>query len=149
MRQWRCRGSMRQRALEMLEQCDAPAATDYGVEDIRGVAARRIFKRYWEATGIAGLGKLRRAADHPGETGQYPYGAMTPVIEEVSRQNAVEGMAMISDAFAFLPPRLAVPDGGRVLYCFSGKDQGHDAGGYAARGTRSSGRQVGPVTRAS
>lgn len=90
-----------QRAFEMLEQCEAPAASDYGVEDIRGVAARRIFKRYWDATGIAGLGKLRRAADHLGETGQYPYGAMTPVIEEVSRQNAVEGMALISDALAF------------------------------------------------
>jgi len=89
------------RALEMLEHCDAPVASDYGVEDIRGVAARRIFKHYWEATGSAGLGKLRRAADHLGETGEYPYGAMTPMIAEISRQNAGEGMALISDAFAF------------------------------------------------
>lgn len=90
-----------QRALQMLEQCDAPAASDFGVQDIREVAARRVFKRYWEVKGMSGLGKLQRAADHLGETGEYPYSAMAPVIEEVNRKNPAKGQALISDALGF------------------------------------------------
>jgi hypothetical protein len=90
-----------ERALQMLAQCDSPIPSDDSVEDLREVAARRIFKRYLEAWGMRGLGSLQRVADHIGETGEYPYSAMVPVIQEVSRQNSAKGQSLISEALAF------------------------------------------------
>jgi hypothetical protein len=90
-----------ERALQMLSQCDSPIPRDDSFEDLRGLAARRIFRRYWKTSGMRGLGSLQRVADHIGETGEYPYSAMVPVIREVSRQNPAKGQSLISEALAF------------------------------------------------
>ncbi len=89
------------RALEMLNECEPPSPTDSDAEDVRDVAARRIFKAYWDTAGMSGLPKIQRAADRIGETGQYPYGAMVPVIQAVHEQNPTKASALISEALSF------------------------------------------------
>lgn len=90
-----------QRALQMLNQCEAPSATDSDAEDVRDVAARSIFRKFWDANGLSGLPKIQRTADHLGDTGQYPYGAMVPVIQAVSAQSPSKGNALIGEAVTF------------------------------------------------
>jgi hypothetical protein len=89
------------RALQMLNQCEAPSATDSDAEDVRDVAARTIFRRYWQTAGMSGVAKIQRTANHLGETGEYPYSAMVPVIQGVSEKDAAKGSALIGEAVNF------------------------------------------------
>lgn len=89
------------RAMQMLNQCDQPSAADSDVEDVRDVAARRIFPRYWETAGRAALPQLRRTANHLGDTGQYPYGAMVPVIQGVNAKDPATALTLMGEAVAF------------------------------------------------
>ncbi|HKS76723.1 MAG TPA: hypothetical protein VJQ82_26140 [Terriglobales bacterium] len=89
------------RALQLLRQCDTPASAEMDNEDIRGVAARTVFKRYWDKQGVAGLGRIESTADRIGDTGQYPYGAMRPLILEVSRRNPARGLTLIGEAVTY------------------------------------------------
>ncbi len=89
------------RALQMLDECEPPSPTDSDAEDVRDVAARRIFKEYWQTAGMAGLAKIQRTADHLGETGEYPYGAMVAVIQGVNAKDPAKSAALISEAVTF------------------------------------------------
>ncbi len=90
-----------QRALQMLNQCEPPAPTDSDTEDVRDVAARRIFKEYWLTAGITGLAKIQRTADYLGDTGEYPFGAMVSVIQGVSAKDPAKSSALISEAVTY------------------------------------------------
>jgi hypothetical protein len=90
-----------QRALQMLNQCEAPSPSDSDAEDVRDVAARTIFARYWQTDGMNGLAKIQRTADHLGDTGEYPFGAMVPVIQAVSAKDPAKSSALINEAVTF------------------------------------------------
>ncbi len=90
-----------QRALQMLDQCEPPSPIDSDVEDVRDVAARTIFKQYWQTAGMTGVANIQRTADHLGETGEYPYGAMVPVIQGVNAKDPAKSAALISEAVTF------------------------------------------------
>ena len=90
-----------QRAMQMLDQCETPSPIDSDAEDVRDVAARRIFTEYWQTAGMAGLAKIQRTADHLGETGEYPYGAMVPVIQGVNAKDPAKSAGLISEAATF------------------------------------------------
>ncbi len=88
-----------ERALEMLNECDRPTAGD--TEDVRDVAARRIFLKYWQTAGDRGLPRIQRTATYLGETGQYPYGAMVPVIPAVSSHSRSKANTLAEEAVSF------------------------------------------------
>lgn len=90
-----------QRALQMLDQCEAPSPTDSDAEDVRDVAARTIFRRYWQTAGMSGVTRIERTASHLGETGEYPYAAMIPVIQGVSEKDPAKSSALIGEAVNF------------------------------------------------
>jgi hypothetical protein len=90
-----------QRGLQMLDQCETPSQTDSDAEDVRDMAARTIFRRYWQTAGMSGLSRIQRTANHIAETGEYPYGAMVPVIQGVGAKDPTKSSALISEAVTF------------------------------------------------
>jgi len=74
------------RAMELLRLMDLPVADDDGSfpEDIRSDSAEIIFGNYWRDTKHRGLPKIRTVAAFLGQTGQYPYLAIAPIITDIS-----------------------------------------------------------------
>jgi len=52
-------------------------------EDVRAYAAIEIFENYWNAVGIKGLNNIRNMSRHIGDTGEYPYRAMSSVMSKL------------------------------------------------------------------
>jgi hypothetical protein len=90
-----------QRALQMLNQCEAPSATDSDTEDVRDVAAVTIFKRYWDTTAFQGLPRIQRTAEHLGDTGEYPYGAMVSIILEANVLHPEKALPLVGEALGY------------------------------------------------
>jgi hypothetical protein len=89
------------RAMQMLDQCEIPSPSDSDAEDVRDDAAITVFKRYWDANAFQGLPRIQRTADHLGDTGQYPYEAMIPIVLEAKVLNPAKALSLINEAFAY------------------------------------------------
>ncbi len=70
-------------------------------EDLRAYAARTVFQEYWKREGPAALDVIRRQAARLGDTGQYPFLAMAPIIRDVDRENPVEAQALFGEALTY------------------------------------------------
>lgn len=88
------------RALELLPLMDLPVVQSSGVmtEDLRANAARAVFSEAWRRHGSAVLEKLQREARNLGDTGQYPYGAMAPVIKELANRRPDVARALFAES---------------------------------------------------
>lgn len=75
-------------------------SSGYIPEDLRAYGARTIFIEYWKCKGYASLGEIRRQAMRLGDTGQYPFLAMEPIIRDVHRQDEPEAHTLIGEALA-------------------------------------------------
>lgn len=75
------------RAFELFGQIDTPTSQRPGdlPEDLRADAANTVFDRYWNLKGPAALEQLRSQANHVGDTGQYPYVAMAPILVQLTK----------------------------------------------------------------
>jgi hypothetical protein len=94
------------RAFEMFGQIEAPVPMRSGAlpEDVRADAANTVFFNYWNSRGIAALADIRSEAERVGESGQYPYVAIAPILVEVGKRkddyrNAA--ILLFSDALTF------------------------------------------------
>jgi hypothetical protein len=90
-------------ALELLAVMGPPisAKDQLPAEDVRADAARTIFPRVWSTLRFGGLDPLRNAARRIGETGQYPYAAMSPIIGDVAKQDSSQAIQMFLEAVAY------------------------------------------------
>jgi hypothetical protein len=97
-------------ALDLFKRLDAPPAEKDRLldEDPRADAARTIFVRYWKSTGLAGIDRLRNLAVLLGNTGQYPFAAMTSVIREIDSSDEALAQSIFLEAVG------AFRNGGRV-----------------------------------
>jgi hypothetical protein len=77
------------RAFELFGQIDTPAPLGSGdlPEDLRANAANTVFFHYWNSKGPASLEQIRSQAEHIGDTGQYPYVAMAPILIDFAKRN--------------------------------------------------------------
>ena len=91
------------RALQMLREMDLPVPNKEGVmpEDLRVSAAGPAFRSYWKQVGRPGLPALRALAIQMGDTGQYPFSAMLPIILELSKREPLQASSLIAEAQRF------------------------------------------------
>jgi hypothetical protein len=94
------------RALELFGQIDIPTSQRPGdlPEDLRSDAADTVFDQYWHFKGRAGLEQLRSQARYVGDTGQYPYMAMAPILVELTKTKSdfsLSAMALFGDALTY------------------------------------------------
>jgi hypothetical protein len=66
-------------------------------EDVRAYAAIEIFENYWKAVGTKGLGNIRNASRHIGDTGEYPYRAMSSVMNELIELPREDRLALANE----------------------------------------------------
>ncbi len=76
------------RAFRLLPKVEPPDSSDpqKAPEDLRAFAARKIFARVWDVKGRAALVQLRSEADEIGNTGEYPYAAMSEISNRLAQQ---------------------------------------------------------------
>lgn len=98
------RVAFQKNALETLAAADASVAFDWfhkmdtpvftggrmPPEDLRAFAARTVFARLWLAKGSAALNPILEQARFIGRTGEYPYVAMMPILEQLRRRGEME-----------------------------------------------------------
>jgi hypothetical protein len=93
------------RAMELFSKIDAPQPDDDGEfpEDLRSSAAFNVFPRYWNATGLAGLGAIEHQANAIGDTGEYPYRAMGKILTLLAKDptTAEQRNAIFAKALAY------------------------------------------------
>ncbi len=88
------------RALQLFRGMDLPVALNGRFpEDLRASGARVIFMNYWQEKKPKGLDTLRSQAKQLARTGQYPYEAMTEIIESSSLKEG-QVRAIVEDASA-------------------------------------------------
>lgn len=88
------------RAFELFERIDLPypGSDGYVTEDVRADGARKLFAELWRRRGPGALEKLRAQAQHLGNTGQYPYLAMAPIISDVARSSPLLAQSLFTEA---------------------------------------------------
>ncbi len=93
-----------EQAFALLSLVDGPAAgAGTGGEDVRADGAREVFRAYWKAGDAARLAKIQRVAREFSADGQYPFGAVAPMLADLLRRDPVAGNAW----FAEITPLLA------------------------------------------
>lgn len=92
-----------ERALELFPSIDDPVPVEVGViiEDVRAHGAQTILAQYWKQNGRAGLEKIRGAAVHVGQTGEYPYKAMLPIIRELAAIDLNVAQELFDEAVSY------------------------------------------------
>ncbi|MGH9510034.1 MAG: hypothetical protein ACRD2M_08865, partial [Terriglobales bacterium] len=92
-----------ERAFTLFSSIDLPVPKSDGSmpEDVRAHAAGTVFQKLWLRKGQSCLPEVRRAAQHLGETGQYPYLAMVPILKDVSTKDSAETQSLFSEAVSF------------------------------------------------
>ncbi len=96
------------RAINLLRIVDLPVADAAGSfpEDVRADSAKIIFANYWLFAKHAGLANIRSTASYLGQTGQYPYRAVTKIVTDVAiskkqpHQLSDDARTLILDAYA-------------------------------------------------
>ena len=91
-------------AFEMFPRVDLPFPLSDGrlPEDVRTDAATTVFAEFWKHNkSSSDLADLRSQADKLGNTGQYPYLGIEPILEDVIKQDEAEGEAMFLQALSY------------------------------------------------
>ena len=90
-------------AFSLFDSMDAtvPFPTGEIPEDLRAYGARTVFREYWKRKGNEGLDAIRAQAAKLGNSGQYPFLAMAPIIRDVSRQDQLKAHGMFGEAIGF------------------------------------------------
>jgi hypothetical protein len=94
------------RILRQLAEMD-PAKDSNGhfVEDVRAYAALRIFYNYWREDGSSSLREIEETADRIGQTGEYPYQAVSLIVAEIRDRDQQTATRLFNKALgAFLAP---------------------------------------------
>jgi hypothetical protein len=92
------------RSMALLRLMDLPVADDDGSfpEDVRSDSAQIIFSNYWRDSKRRGLPKIREVAVFLGQTGQYPYLAITAIITDLSAGSSRPSGQLPEDARSLL-----------------------------------------------
>jgi hypothetical protein len=91
-------------AFEWFQKMETPVFTGGRMppEDLRAFAARTVFARLWRTKGAAALDPILERARSIGRTGEYPYAAMIPILEQLGQRGQQETFESIfSEAVAF------------------------------------------------
>jgi len=90
-------------ALQLFAQMDDPIPTDSGSfpEDVRAFAAQRVFLAYWKRKRLAGLDEISAQAQHLGDSGQYPYVAMIPIVLDLAKSSENRSEAVFNEAVTY------------------------------------------------
>lgn len=90
-------------ALQLFDQMDNPIPTDSGSfpEDVRAFAAQRVFSAYWKKKGLAGLDEITAQAQQLGDSGQYPYVAMIPIVLDLAKSSQNRSEALFNEAASY------------------------------------------------
>jgi hypothetical protein len=91
------------RAFQLFGLMDNPIPMDSGAlpEDVRAFGASRVFSAYWKVKGHEALDEIRAQAEHLGETGEYPYTAMTPIILDLAHSSPNEAEIVFNEAVTY------------------------------------------------
>jgi hypothetical protein len=94
-------------AMEMFGMVDSPIPLQNGSfpDDVRAYGAQTIFREFWTLHRLAGLDRLRRVAQHVGETGEYPYLAMAPIVSELADGHQELAVSIFTEALTFYQRR--------------------------------------------
>lgn len=90
-------------ALQLFGEMDDPIPTDAGAfpEDTRAFAAQAVFAAYWRQRGPAGLEEILSHARHLGDTGQYPYLAMIPIVLTLAKTSPNYSEEIVNNAATY------------------------------------------------
>ena len=96
------------RAIRLIRVIDLPVADENGSfpEDVRSDSAPAVFDNYWRFSKRAGLANIRSTAVYLGQTGQYPYRAITKVVVDLagspkqSGQLSDDARTLVLDAYS-------------------------------------------------
>lgn len=93
------------KAWELFNTLDLPVLDESGIldEDLRAHAARVLFPTLWRLRGRAVLDELRVAAEHLGNTGQYPYEAFVPIVHDLSSADPSVANSLVGEATTYYP----------------------------------------------
>ncbi len=88
-----------ERAWELFDLMDAPAETEGGIpEDLRASAAETLFRVYWEKhRSQDAIEAVRLKAAALARSGQYPYRAVSPILEELLASDPVQAAAWVAE----------------------------------------------------
>jgi hypothetical protein len=126
------RAAMQKNALTVLAQIDPDeAATLYRqldtpeqwneqvlLEDYRSFGARTVFMKLWSKHQERSLDTIESIAKWLGTTGQYPYAAITPIINDLAKTDAMRARSMFAEAVSFLPRDLGFANTNREFTNF-------------------------------
>ena len=70
-------------------------------EDVRAFAARTVFMQYWREEGSKSLDEIRAQAERLGTSGQYPFSAMAPIIQDVAKSDDLNAGLLYGEAISF------------------------------------------------
>ena len=92
-----------ERAMDLLLVMDKPVPLQDGriPEDVRADGARAIFAEYHKRRGAAALERIRVVAQHLGQTGEYPYAAIVPTLEEMAQRDLPGAQSMFEEAVSY------------------------------------------------
>jgi hypothetical protein len=95
------------KGLQMLSKMEAPAPRSDGrpVPDMRAGAAGMLFQKYFQKRGSEGIEALQAAARQLGESGNYPYMAMGPIIRQITRKDSEKAQSLTNEALSFFSRR--------------------------------------------
>lgn len=90
-------------AFEMLQRMNPPSSAPEGglAWDARAQAAAIIFPELWDRAGSPALDRLRLEAQRLGETGQYPFAGMRPVISSLLQTDPDTGVSLFIEALTY------------------------------------------------
>lgn len=93
-------------ALQMLQRMEAPPAGAQ-MPDLRMGLAAMLFQRHWQKEGLNGIDTLNATARRLGDSGNYPFMAMGPIIRQVARKDAEKAQSLFNDSLAYIanPPK--------------------------------------------
>ena len=91
------------RAMELFEMIDKPYPQRTGglPEDVRADAANTIFQRYWKLRLEGRIDTIQSVARRIGETGQYPYVAIAPIISELAKAKDSRSVELFNEAISY------------------------------------------------
>jgi hypothetical protein len=90
------------RAAALYTLQDPPNEDPKVSEDRRSYGARVLFARLWAAQGPSALVQIQSLATWLGETGQYPYPAVSPIIQKVFPADPSKAQELFQDAVSAL-----------------------------------------------
>jgi hypothetical protein len=111
--------------LELLARMEAPAPRSDGrpAPDMRAPAATMLFQKVWQKRGAEGIDSLQAAARQLGESGNYPYMAMGPIIRQLNRKDAEKAQSLTNEALSFFSRRARSDQSAQQMAMFLGMNR--------------------------